>query len=174
MTENNPIRLDLLFLFGTSKEKSRLIATILDLHSAAERIIDEVYKKRGKKLPKQPTFKNKISMFRPAIRRPLDKLNKARNLCAHRKPNFHEEKVVPILHLLEEMTFEIKSMSPGLFKSAENYFSSSALAAIYAITHVIADEYSIELSDPVILDGLYYPNQKTINERINEIIGISA
>ena len=174
MAENHPIRLDLLFLFGTSNEKSRLISTILDLHSAAERVIDEVYKSRGNKLPNQPTFKNKISIFRSAIRRPLEKLNKARNLCAHRKPNFHEEKVAPILKLLEEIIIEIKSMSPGIFKSAESTFSSSALAAIYTITHLIADEYSIEISDPIILDGFYYPNQKTINERISEIIGDRA
>lgn len=170
MNKDHKIRLSTKFLLGLSREKAKLVFSILSIHSAAERIINAIYERENEKLPNRFAWKLKI-IHDETINGFLKKLNDARNLCAHRKPHFNENEVIPILEICRQLIDIAKEVNIEKYRAFEESFPSSLFVAAAVIFELMMETYNVEINDPIVLDGLYLPGQKSLADRITEIVG---
>lgn len=170
MSTCHKISLSTVFLLGVSKEKAKLVFTVLSLHSAAERILNAIFEIKNEKPPKKFSCKLKVVDNLP-LQDFLKELNRARNACAHRSPHFNEEEVVPILQICSRLIEMAKEVNVEKFRAFEEMLPSSLAAAAAVVFELTMGHYKIEENDPIVLDGYCLPGRKSLADKITEIVG---
>jgi len=170
--EKYKIRLSTIFSVGLSAQRKRLIAEVINFHVALEWLLDDLAKHGKIRLSSEDkTFSEKVcKVKRPDLRSALSKFNEARNKCAHKQLDTRLA-VVAVLERCSSFIKRVEKMSPRNFQAIAGHGYSPLSAAVMVLFDELTSEYGGISDRPKELDGLYYPGEKTLDDRIIEVLG---
>ena len=166
------INLRTIFQFGLSAQRKRLISELINFHVSLEWLLDELVTQGKMHLgPKDKTFSQKAHRVkRRDLRLALSDFNKARNKGAHEQLDTHLA-VVAVLEICSKFIKRVEKISPRNFQAIVGHGYSPLSAAVMILFDELTSEYGGISDRPKELDGLYYPGEKTLDDRIIEVVG---
>lgn len=165
-------KLDLnsLFSTGLGDSRKRLISEVISLHVSLEALLDAfVSAKKIKPADTESFYAKATAVSSLRLRKSLFKINRIRNKCAHKRMD--DQRVVrSVLKECESWIEHASALNNTKFSIARAH-SPALRAAAIVVFDELASLYQVTTPRTTVLDGLYAPGQRTLDDEICDVIG---